>query len=69
MPRACEAGLTPAHDPEVNMVFIALDGGARGRLRQEGLDFGRDGEAPVRLCTSWCTREEEIDRLVGAIAA
>lgn len=67
--RLREAGLEPAHRPEVNMVFVALGGKARDRLRQEGLDFGRDGDAPVRLCTSWCTREEEIDRLVGAIAA
>lgn len=60
-------GIEPALEPEANMTFVPLGRAARDALKGAGFDTGRDGDAPVRLCASWCTREEDIDRLAALL--
>jgi threonine aldolase len=67
-----EAGFTPTHPVETNMVFVELDERVEAAWRAGGAEFyslptgGSRREA--RLVTSWSTTVDEVDRLVELAA-
>ena len=72
-------GLSPVWPVEANLVFIAVTNAVEARLKAAGANYyvRRSDSLPVRLesdqclirlVTSFATREDEIDRLVGLAA-
>lgn len=66
-----EKGYELAIDSPTNQQFVVLDGQTKARLSEhatfgfwEALD---DGRTVVRFATSWDTREEAIDELIGLL--
>ena len=57
------------HPVEANAVFVDMDAGAYGRLRQAGWSVYRFIDGSVRFMCSWATTEASIDELIEALKA
>jgi threonine aldolase len=57
------------HPVEANAVFVDMDAGAYGRLRQAGWSVYRFIDGSVRFMCSWATTEASVDELVEALKA
>lgn len=65
--RLRDAGCPAEAQPEANMTYVPLGPAVRAALAKVGFDATRDGDAPVRLCTSWSTKREDIERLAALL--
>ena len=67
------AGVPLYFDSPTNQQFFVLTPAQREALGQDFAfeSWGEldDGRTAVRFCTSWATRDEDVQALVGAIAA
>lgn len=64
-------GCRACHPVEANMLWTTLPEGAIERLIAAGfaLEHWRQGDLTMsRLVCSWCTRQEDVDRLVAIVA-
>jgi threonine aldolase len=62
----------PAYPVEANEVFARVPDAVAARLRAAGATFydwmpSTNGETLIRLVTSFATREEDVDRLIGLV--
>lgn len=61
-------GLSPLEQPDVNMVFLALDAATVTALAHAGLLFHELTPGTVRLVTSWQTTDAEVDDALDRFA-
>ena len=59
-------GIKPAHEPEINMLFVDPGPRVRETLAPSGYHIYEG--MPIRLCTSWCTTENDIECLEKTFA-
>jgi threonine aldolase len=64
-----ELGITPVHDPAVNMGFFRADAEVIDAWEAAGLDFYRMGKDRVRLVSSFRSTPAEIDEVLRRMAA
>ena len=64
-------GYTLTFDTPTNQIFVTLDQPAIERLSKDvRLGFTEkadDAHTVMRICTSWCTTEDEVDRLIALL--
>ena len=64
-----ELGITPFHEPAVNMGFFRVDADVIDAWEAAGLDFYRMGKDRVRLVTSFRSTPAEIDEALRRMTA
>ena len=52
-------------EPQVNMIFLSLDGDQIAALHEAGLLFYELAPGTARFVTSWQTTEDDIDAALG----
>jgi threonine aldolase len=57
------------HPVEANEIFIRATADEWARLRAQGFDFYDWGPGEIRFVTAWDQRDEDVDRLIAAVAA
>ena len=66
-----EKGYTLAFPSPTNQIFITLEKEQAARLSEKiEMSFWEntaDGHTVMRICTSWATQQEEVDRLIAAL--
>ena len=63
-----ELGVTPSHEPAVNMGFFRADPDVIDAWEVAGVDFYRMGEDRVRFVTSFRSTPAEIDEALRRMA-